>query len=293
LRGLTPATVRQHATTAAGFLAHLGYEARPSHLAAITARDLDAFVCRAGARLRRASLQHTVARLRSFLRFLAFRGAVRPGLEQQIDMPRLYRFEQLPRSLPWPTVRALLRSIDRTTPQGLRDYTLFFLVATYGLRVSDVIALTLDAIDWRRGHISVLQRKTGTPLLLPLTDAVGAALVRYLRHGRPAAPQRTLFVRARAPRGVLTSSAVGEAFKRWIRRSGLPIRPQGPHCLRHSQAVHLLRRRVPLKTIGDLLGHRSAESPWTYLRLATDDLRNVALPLPRAAAPTRAQEGRR
>ena len=66
-------------------------------------------------------------------------------------------------------------------------------------------------------------------------------------------------------------------------RSHEPVEILGlnEHVRRHSYAVHLLRRGVPLKTIGDLLGHRTAESTVVYLRLATDDLRRVALPLPR------------
>jgi site-specific recombinase XerD len=54
----------------------------------------------------------------------------------------------------------------------------------------------------------------------------------------------------------------------------------GAHCLRHSLAMHLLRQRTPVKTIGDLLGHRSVESTGIYLRLQLEDLREVALPLP-------------
>jgi site-specific recombinase XerD len=83
---------------------------------------------------------------------------------------------------------------------------------------------------------------------------------------------------------VLQPTAVAEVFQTWVRRSGLPIPFQGPHCLRHSYAVHLLRRGIPLKTLGDLLGHRTAESTCVYLRLATRDLRRVPLSLPRRGA---------
>ena len=69
-------------------------------------------------------------------------------------------------------------------------------------------------------------------------------------------------------------------FQAWSRRSGLSIPFQGPHCMRHAYAVHLLRKGVSLKTIGDLLGHRSSESTCVYLRLAVDDLRTVPLGLP-------------
>jgi len=93
-------------------------------------------------------------------------------------------------------------------------------------------------------------------------------------------PCRHVFLRVRAPWGPLRPTAVGEAFQGWTRRAALPIRRQGPHCLRHSLAVHLLRQGVPLKTIGDLLGHRSTESTCVYLRLNVVDLRDAALDLP-------------
>ena len=84
----------------------------------------------------------------------------------------------------------------------------------------------------------------------------------------------------RAPLGVLKPTAVKEAFQSWVQKSGLRIPFNGPHCLRHSFAVHLLKNGTPLKTIGDILGHRSAESTSIYLRLATGDLREVALAVP-------------
>jgi integrase/recombinase XerD len=199
LRGLTRATIEQHVTTAEHFLAHLDYELQPERLAALTASAVEAFVRRAGKRLSRATLQHRVAQLRGFLRFLASSGLVRPGLDSQIDTPRVYRQEHLPRSLPWPTVQRLLQSIDRGTPRGLRDYTMLFLIATYGLRACEVVALTLDAIDWRGRRLHVPPRKNGAPLVLPLTDAAGTVLLRYLRRGRPSSPHRELFLRHRAP----------------------------------------------------------------------------------------------
>jgi len=78
-------------------------------------------------------------------------------------------------------------------------------------------------------------------------------------------------------RGILTGSGLG-----------IPI--QGPHCLRHSLAIHLLKNGTPFKTIGDILGHRSPTSTSTYLRLATEDLREVPLPVPGKAHA--AKEGR-
>jgi site-specific recombinase XerD len=180
-----------------------------------------------------------------------------------------------------------LESIDRSTPLGRRDYAMFQLIANYGLRASEVVGLRLDDIQWRTGCLRVAQRKTSAPLILPLTDAVGDSLVAYIRHGRSQSCYREVFLRHRAPAGLLKPTAVTEAFQAWSRRSGLSIPFQGCHCLRHSYAMHLLRQGTSLKTIGDLLGHRSAESTCVYLRLAVEDLREVALDLPASAA----QEG--
>jgi site-specific recombinase XerD len=291
VRGFAPTTAKHHMASIAEFLGSLGYEADPARLAKVVARDIEDFVRALGKRMSRASLQHVVAHMRAFLRFLAASGEIAPGLDVVIDTPRLYRGERLPRALPWSTVRALLRSIDTSDVLGRRDYAMLLLVATYGLRTCDIVAMKLDDIDWRGGTFRIGQQKTATPMLLPLTDDVGAAIVAYLRDGRPTTKLREVFLRERAPAGVLKPTAVTEAFQAWSRRSGLAIPYQGPHCLRHSVAVHLLREGAPLKTIGDLLGHRSAEATCVYLRLAVEDLRDVALPLP-VSAPTVVREVR-
>jgi site-specific recombinase XerD len=293
--GFTHSTCKYHRRTVTEFLAHLGYEKYPTSLGALTGRDLENFLSAVGPRQTRGSLQHVVAHLRGFLRFLVSRGEIPPGLEKQIDTPRVYRGEQLPRALPWETVRAFLKAIDRTTPMGLRDYAMFLLIATYGLRACEVVALTLDDVEWRMARLRIPQRKTRSALWLPLTDEVGTALLDYLRRGRAALAvrrkrvpfqanashsYRELFLRHRTPIGVLKPTAISEAFQAWSKRSGLAIPFQGVHCLRHSYAVYLLRSGLSLKTIGDLLGHRNFESTCVYLRLAVDDLREVALDLP-------------
>jgi integrase/recombinase XerD len=250
-------------------------------LQALTSGDLEEYIKKAGKRLSRGSLQNEAGVLRRFLRFLACQKRIPSGLDSQIDTPRCYRLEQLPRSLPWETVRAFLQSIDRTTDRGLRDYTIFLLIATYGLRVSEIVALTFESIQWRENTIKVFQPKTSTLLELPLTSEVGTALLKYLKRVPPRPPYRQIFLRMRAPIGPLTPDAVKRAFRSWSRRSNLGIPSQGPHCLRHAYAANLLKNGTALKTIGDILGLRCADSTATYLRLATSDLRDVALSLPR------------
>jgi integrase/recombinase XerD len=289
VHGFASSTVSHHRYTTQCFLQHLDHLGIA--LKKIQTRHLESYVVKTGKRLSRASLQHDIGALRGFLRFLAIDGRVSNGLSDQIDSPRLYQFEQLPRALPWETVQNLLRGIDRTSAMGLRDYAMFLLIATYGLRASEVAAITLDDLRWRQGRLRIHQRKTSSPLELPLTNEVSTALVKHLRRTPPPKAYRRIFLRMRAPIDALKPTAITEAFRSWIRKSGLDIPIQGPHCLRHSLATHLLKNGTPFKTIGDILGHRSPVSTSTYLRLATEDLREVPLSVPRTRG--NAKEGQR
>lgn len=280
VRGCTPSTIRRQGQIAAEFLTWLRFADVPDRLSSLTTNDLEGFIRHLSKRMGRVGLQKPIATLRNLLRFLAADGSVPVGLDTTIERPRVYRQEQLPRSLPWSTVQALLGSINRDLAIGKRDYAMFSLMTTYGMRACDVVALTLDDIKWRAGHIVIRQSKTGNPLELPLTDEVGSAIQDYLRKVPRYGLHRQVFLRLKAPGGALKTTAVIEAFQAWSARSGLEIPFKGVHCIRHSYALHLLRQGVPLKTIGDVLGHRSPESTAVYLRLATEDLRTVALPVP-------------
>ena len=220
VRGFAASTVSSHRRTVQCFLQHL--KKAGTAVKRVRASHIESYIAKAGTRLSRASLQHDIAALRGFLRFLTTDGRAPVGLDRQIDTPRLYRLEKLPRALSWDTVTALLRSIDTTSAMGLRDYTMFLLIATYGLRASEVVAISLDDIRWRQGVLRIHQRKTSSPLELPLTNEVLSALVKHLKRTRPT-PYRQVFLRMRAPIGLLKPTAVTEAFQALVRKSGLSI----------------------------------------------------------------------
>jgi integrase/recombinase XerD len=278
--GYAVSTVKRQGLIISEFLDLLNISETDKRLASINIIDIENFIRHTGKRMGRVALQKVTSTLRNFLRFLANAEIIPMGLERQIDSPRVYREEKIPRALPWSTVQAFLLSIDRYSAIGKRDYAMFSLIVTYGLRACDVVNLRLDDIKWRTRHIRICQRKTGNPLELPLTDSVGSALYEYLKAVPRYGSYRQIFLRLRAPGGTLKPTAVIESFQAWSKKSGLEIPYKGVHCLRHSYAMHLLRQGLPLKTIGDLLGHRTAESTGIYLRLKTEDLREVALSVP-------------
>jgi integrase/recombinase XerD len=287
VRGLASITIEQHGSTAAEFLQYCLAQDDAFRVIDLTGVHIEGFITSVGTRFGRGSMQHVVGQLRGFLRFLAMQGEAPAGLDSQIDTPRVYRLEQLPRALSWATVCAFLESIDRTGASGLRDYAMFLLIATYGLRGCDIAGLKLTDIDWRAGELHVNQSKTRHPLCLPLTDPVAQAMLAYLREGRPRSSYRQIFLTVHAPILPLQRQAVGYAFRNRVERSVLNMPFRGVHCLRHSYAAHLLRQGVSVKGIGDLLGRRSSQSTCVYLRLDLDELREVALPLPATATEQR------
>jgi integrase/recombinase XerD len=284
VRGLAPGTVRGYVRSAHQFLRFVRYDADAGSLRALQVRDIDAFLTDAGRHVTRVTMQQVTAAVRTLLRFLAAHGHTAGHLAASVESVRQYRGERLPRALPWTTVLTLLRGIDRSTVTGLRDYAMALLIATYGLRASEVAGLRLDDIHWRGRVMLVPRPKVGTPLALPLTDEVATALLDYVRVRHASPEERQIFLRVLPPAGPIKRSAVLASFHLQAQRVGLKVPARfGPHCFRHSLAMHLLRQGTPLKTIADLLGHRSVESTTMYLRLDVDDLRDVALPLPKDA----------
>ena len=280
VRGLSESTVHSHLYAARVLLE----AALPTGaaVAELSAAAVERHIISMSKRLSRQSMQHYVGQIRSFLRFCHDRGVIDKRLDG-IDTVRTYRDELPPRALPWQMVTQLLRSIDRRSTAGWRDYAILHLMAFYGLRPSEVVALRLDSIDWQAKTLRVEQRKTRSALILPLDDRTGRILTRYLKNGRPGSDRPELFVRARTPSGPIKNTAVVELFHKRVRASGLPINGATSYSLRHSFAMRLLGRGVGIKAIGDVLGHRSLEATCVYLRLHTEALRDVALPLPRAS----------
>ena len=277
VRGFAPATTAQHLSTVSDFLARM---LEPMHaLAVLTSAHVERYIAAKGAEVTRQTLQHTVAHLRAFLRY-GFEQRLIPERLDTIDTPRTYRGEQPPRAMPWPQVLRLLRSVDRSSKAGWRDYAILHLMAHYGLRPSEIAALELGSLDFEAKTLSVEQRKTDSQLLLPLAAPTLRILRRYLHHGRPVCAHRKLFLRVRCPSGALKHTAVCDLFAKRARQCGLPPGRYSAYSLRHAFAMRLLERGVGVKAIGDLLGHRSLESTCVYLRLDIKALRAVALPVP-------------
>jgi integrase len=279
VRGLSVSARRFHSRTLRALFARVLSPGRS--LRTLSRDDLEGFILERSRQISQHSMQHVVAHLRAFLRYAHDAGLVRERLDG-LDTPRTYRGELPPRALPWPSVLRLLRSIDHRSRAGWRDLCILHLIAHYGLRPGEVVALRLDSVDWERELLHVYQSKTRSPLTLPLDSRTLRLLREYLQHGRSgqASASPMLFLRARCPYIPLIHSAVGDLFRKRMREAGLPNCGKHVYRLRHTFAMRLLTRGVGMKAIGDVLGHRSFYGTSAYLRLDVTMLRGVALDVP-------------
>jgi site-specific recombinase XerD len=281
--GLAESTWQRHGRHLREFLRFIGFDQSKTAIQKLTLEQVRRFVGLMARNRKPESLKPVAATVRMFLRWEFARGGLSRPLHQQLDMIRIYRDQRTPHLIPWSVLQQLLRRLDQTTPHGLRDFTILLLATTYGLRRSEVAGLTLDDIDWRKRCIGFAQPKSRQTLWLPLTNEVEAALVRYLKQGRPATASRHLFLCQFAPVRPLTSHGVYAILGRASRSTGVLLSTRRFHSLRYARALRLLRAGASLKVISDVLGHQDMDTSAHYLRLDVDDLRQVALPVPTAS----------
>ncbi|WP_420236854.1 site-specific integrase [Telmatobacter bradus] len=284
VRGLAVTTIPNRKAEAYRLLESLGERGGDELLLAqITVADLDHYLTQRAPQLRRATRQKLALCLRGFLRYLQIQGLIQQDLSGTVVSPQRYAFESIPPALRADHVDAVLQSVKMDhTPKGLRDQAILLLLATYGLRAGEVTALRLDDIDWRKERLRVRHSKTRCESFLPLLAPVGEAILAYLRNGRPQTKAREVFLRVRAPfQSLRAGSSLYHMVEHRLQKAEVILkRKHGPHAFRHARAVGLLNAGVTMKTIGDVLGHRSPDSTAIYLKLATPELRAIGLEIP-------------
>ena len=218
---------------------------------------------------------------RVFLRYLRWEGIVEVDLDRVVPTLPHWRLQSIPRHLPWAQVRALIDSVDTSTPLGLRDTAVLLSIATLGLRNQEVRNLKLTEIQWRAGEIRLAETKSRRERALPLPQELGTALAEYVLQGRPRLDVPHVFVRHRAPLGpIISTHGIGDIVARHLLRAGIPAPSQGAHMLRHSLATRMVNQGVEVKQIADLLGHASIDSTAIYTKVDMRHLSSVALPFP-------------
>jgi integrase/recombinase XerD len=208
--------------------------------------------------------------LRQFYRFLQREERLPANPVELLDSPRLPL--KLPKVLGEKEVEALLAATDPSTPWGQRDAALLEVLYATGLRVSELVGLTLKQIDLRRGMVRPLG-KGHKERLVPMVPQAVAKLRSYLSQGRPALLKGKdspyVFINRRG--GRLSRQGFWKILQHYARLAG--VRQLSPHTLRHSFATHLLARGANLRVLQLLLGHADLATTQIYTHLDAERLK--------------------
>lgn len=219
----------------------------------------------------------TVARRLSSLRrlyeFLVREGCIQDDPTTGVESPRLGR--PLPRSMTEAEVESLLEAPDTDTLIGLRDRAMLEVLYATGLRVSELVGLTLHQVNLHHGVVRVTG-KGNKERLVPLGEEAVTWLERFLSNGRPAffkgSANDTLFPTKRGH--AMTRQAFWYVIKRHVQIAGIK-KTLSPHVLRHAFATHLLNHGADLRVVQMLLGHSDISTTQIYTHVARERLKDL------------------
>src|SRR5262245_17702816 len=216
----------------------------------------------------RTTVARRLAAVRSWCRFLCVRGVLDRNPAEGLRGPRLER--QLPHFLPARDVSKLVAA-PLTTPLGTRDRAMFESLYSAGLRVSELVGLNLDDLDLEDGLVTVRGKGKRERLAL-LGDPARKALGLWLA-------ERAALLAGRSDPAVflnrfgrrLTVRSVARLLEKYVSQEGLDRR-SSPHTLRHSFATHLLDAGADIRSVQEMLGHRSLGTTQIYTHVTTTRL---------------------
>jgi integrase/recombinase XerD len=227
----------------------------------------------------RENLKCLASTLRGFLRFCVRQGYTKEDLSLVIPSIPSYRLASLPKGMEESDVHKVLNTIRQDSPRGSRDYAILLLLMAYGIRAKQAAELVLDDINWPRSTIRIRALKGGKEVVLPLLEAVGEAILRFLRY-RPDSIYREVFLSMRAPYAPMSGLAISQIVRKAMRKADVRKPRGGANTFRHSWAIRALAHDSPMKAIADVLGHRSLDSAFIYAKADLKALRQVAMPWP-------------
>jgi integrase len=271
-RGLTEKTIAARCHYAAGLLDVIAATDGSVEWSRLDAPVVNGYVAERGRPYGAVSRAHIIDAVRCLLRWALSTGRLDRDLTAGILKPPGTR-RGLPRGVGAEQVAALLAVCDPATAIGVRDRAVVMILVRLGLRAGEVARLTLDDIDWANGRLKVTGK--GREHTLPIPVDLGQALVAWLRL-RPAALDRAVFVRMKAPRQMMTTSAISGIV---ARLSGLArIDPIYAHRLRHTAAMDVLAAGGTLTEAKELLGHVYTATTMTYAKVDLTTLRELVVP---------------
>jgi len=221
-----------------------------------------------------SSICRFVSSVRSLCKYLLVENIIKEDPSETLQAPR--RWERLPKSLSQSEVKSFLESnssLKPSEPTTVRDFVMFELLYSSGLRVSELVSLKLEDINFEAGFLRVLgkgSKERIVPVNLRAIEKIKSYMARQrteiLKHRR----SPYLFVTNRGR--PMTRQRFWQTIKRIGRKLGIEI---SPHTMRHSFATHLLEGGADLRSLQKMLGHSDISTTQIYTKVTTDRLKQV------------------
>lgn len=223
----------------------------------------------------RKSIARKISALRSFFKYLVQENFVPKNPWELLATPRLPG--KLPNFLYIEEMKRLLDAPDPKDPAGLRDRAILELIYASGIRVTELIGISLADLDLERGELTVLG-KGNKERIVVIGSYAQAALHAYIKHGRTKIldttrkKEKKIFVNLRGD--PLTQRSVERMILHYTKKAGIPKKVT-PHTLRHTFATHLLAGGADLRTVQELLGHKNLSTTQVYTHITKERLKAV------------------
>ncbi len=205
--------------------------------------------------------------LRSFFRFLIKEGYIKVNPVDAITSPK--QEKTLPKFLTEEDVVRLIEAPDRQTLKGLRDHAILETLYSTGMRISELVSLTEEAVDFIGATVRVLG-KGKKERVVPIGERALRAIRNYLAKRKVASH----FIFLNKNKKPLSARGFRKEMDKYIRLISLKEHIS-PHTLRHSFATHLLNRGADLRSVQELLGHANLSTTQIYTHLTTEKLKSM------------------
>jgi tyrosine recombinase XerC/tyrosine recombinase XerD len=217
------------------------------------------------------TIARKLASLRSFFKFLYREGHIKSNPITAISSPKLDK--KLPKFLDVGNITKLIMSPDVKTESGLRDRAILETLYSCGIRVSELVGLDMDDVDFISGVIKVLG-KGRKERMVPIGDTAVLSIRKYAeaRLSSRAKGRSAVFLNSRG--GRLTDRSVRRVIDKYIHACSIGEKIS-PHSLRHSFATHLLDKGADLRSVQELLGHMNLSTTQIYTHVTMERLKNV------------------
>jgi len=272
-RGLSENTLESYGRDVKKFIAYLE-EIKITSIEDVKYSHIAEYINRFNAKgFNATSIVRGIVAVKQFFKYLLLEKLITEDPTSQIKTPKMKK--SIPGVISLDDVEAVLGAPDESKPEGLRDRAMIEVLYATGIRVTELISLKLNDVNFDLGFV-IVYGKGSKERMVPIGEKAREKLLLYLEHGRPAILKskeaKALFVTKRG--GGMTRQGFWKLIKNYALKSGI-TKKVSPHTLRHSFATHLLERGADLRTIQIMLGHSDISTTQIYTHVESERLKEI------------------